>query len=206
MLQRLVVMKNLFIGPTPTELSECKLLIRIRISKNFLKATIPPGFFNLPLVNMLEFSDNHFSGEHPDEISSEILGLLMLSNNVMTQRIPKAIGRLTNLRILSLDINQFTGEIPPEMFQLKSLSKININNNNLTGLIPSTLSRCSSLTSIQIKGLETDSIPETWFQSGRRNRMLERREHHQQRRCRDRLPGIDAGRRGCCNQVTCWSE
>ncbi|XP_042507548.1 receptor protein kinase CLAVATA1-like [Macadamia integrifolia] len=149
-LETLILMDNYFFGPIPQELGECKSLTRVRLMNNFFNGTIPPGFFNLPLADMVELSDNHFSGELPDELSGEKLGLLTLSNNVITGKIPAAIGNLVNLQTLSLDINQFTGDIPPEIFQLKVLSKINISSNNLTGSIPSTFSRCFSLTSIDL--------------------------------------------------------
>ncbi|KAJ4965232.1 hypothetical protein NE237_017081 [Protea cynaroides] len=147
-LQTLILMDNYFFGPIPKELGECKSLTRVRLMNNFFNGTIPPGFFNLPLADMVELSDNHFSGELPDMISGAKLGILSLSNNVISGKIPAAIGNLANLQTLSLDLNQFTGQIPPEIFQLKFLSKINISSNGLTGTIPSTFSRCSSLTSI----------------------------------------------------------
>ncbi|XP_010266812.1 PREDICTED: receptor protein kinase CLAVATA1 [Nelumbo nucifera] len=147
-LETLILMNNYFLGPIPEELGDCKSLTRVRLMKNFLNGTIPSGLFNLPLVDMLELNDNFFTGELPDRISGETLGLLTLSNNRITGKIPPAIANLTNLRTLSLDVNLFSGEIPPEIFGLKMLSKINISSNNITGEIPIALGHCKSLSSV----------------------------------------------------------
>lgn len=144
----LILMENYFFGPIPEQLGECKSLTRIRIMKNFFNGTIPAGLFNLPLVNMLELDDNLFTGELPAHISGDVLGIFTASNNLITGKIPPAIGNLSSLQTLALQINRFSGEIPGEIFNLKMLSKVNISANNLSGEIPASIVSCTSLTSI----------------------------------------------------------
>ena len=83
-LTTLILMENYFFGPIPEQLGECKSLTRIRLMKNFLNGTIPAGLFNLPLVTMLELNDNFFTGELPSHISGDELGLVTVSNNLIT--------------------------------------------------------------------------------------------------------------------------
>ncbi|KAL2241951.1 receptor protein kinase CLAVATA1-like [Sesamum indicum] len=149
-LKTLILMDNYFYGPLPELLGECKSLTRIRIKKNFFNGTIPAGFFRLPSLDMLELNDNYFTGELPKEISASMLGNIALSNNWIMGRIPKAIGNLTNLQILSLDMNKLYGDIPSEIFTLKKLSMLNFSGNSLTGEIPASFARSSHLTFIDL--------------------------------------------------------
>ncbi|KAK9949958.1 hypothetical protein M0R45_005465 [Rubus argutus] len=97
---------------------------------------------------MIELNDNYFSGQLPMQMSGASLGILTLSRNQISGKIPSAIGNLQNLKTLSLERNKFSGEIPEEIFNLKLLGKVNISTNNLSGEIPASISQCSSLTSL----------------------------------------------------------
>ncbi|XP_059460313.1 receptor protein kinase CLAVATA1-like [Corylus avellana] len=146
-LSMLILMENFFFGPIPEELGECKSLTKIRIMKNQLNGTIPAGIFNLPLVSQIEVNENHFAGELSFELSASKLGILTLSGNQITGKIPPGIRNFKNLQTLSLEMNSFTGEIPEEIFHLPLLSRINVSANNLSGEIPASISSCTSLTS-----------------------------------------------------------
>ncbi|KDP36903.1 hypothetical protein JCGZ_08194 [Jatropha curcas] len=147
-LKELILMNNFFIGPLPEQLGQCKSLTKIRIMNNLLSGSLPAGIFNLPLVTVVELNDNYFSEELPYEISGDALGLLTISNNRLTGKIPQALGHLQNLHVLSLGMNRFSGEIPSEIFNLKFLTTINLSANNLSGEIPPSISHCNSLTSV----------------------------------------------------------
>ncbi|KAH0990620.1 hypothetical protein GBA52_002103 [Prunus armeniaca] len=144
-LKTAILMDNHFFGPIPEELGRCKSLVKIRMMKNTLTGTIPAGIFSLPNVSMIELSDNYLSGQLPEQMSGGLLGILTLSRNRISGKIPPAIGNLKSLQTLSLEMNRFSGEIPTEIFDLKSLSKINISDNNLSSEIPASISQCSSL-------------------------------------------------------------
>ncbi|KAJ8624730.1 hypothetical protein MRB53_033260 [Persea americana] len=160
-LETLMLMENYFFGPIPEKLGECKSLNRVRLAKNFFNGTIPAGFFNLPLANMVELSENYFSGELPGEMSGETIGMLIVSNNQMTGRIPPAIGNMRGLQVLSLELNRFSGEIPAEIGDLRQLLSLNLSGNEIVGSIPSDLTRCSSLASLDLSQNNlTGEIPE----------------------------------------------
>lgn len=146
-LETLVLMQNFFFGPIPEELGECKSLRKIRIMKNQLEGTIPAGIFNLPVLEMIELNDNLFSGGLWSKFLGGKLGILSLSANLITGKIPSEIQNLKSLQTLSLELNRFSGEIPEEIFRLQMLTKINVSANNLSGEIPASFSSCASLTS-----------------------------------------------------------
>ncbi|GMY28235.1 receptor protein kinase CLAVATA1-like [Fagus crenata] len=149
-LKALILMENAFFGPIPEGLGECKSLMKVRIMKNQLNGTIPAGLFNLPLAEMVQVNDNHFSGELPSEISGDKLGILTLSGNQVTGKIPPAIQNLKALQTLSLEMNKLSGEIPKEIFNLPLLTTINISDNNISGEIPGSIWGCASLTSADL--------------------------------------------------------
>ncbi|KAK7848031.1 receptor protein kinase clavata1 [Quercus suber] len=86
---------------------------------------------------------NFFSGELPSNISGDSLGILDLSNNKITGKIPPSIGNLKSLQALFLGRNTFQGEIPSEIFDIDTLSKVNITSNNFSSEIPTSISRCT---------------------------------------------------------------
>ncbi|XP_027150631.1 receptor protein kinase CLAVATA1 [Coffea eugenioides] len=149
-LWRLVLMENFFLGPIPEELGECKSLITFRAKKNYLNGTIPAGIFNLPLLDMIELSDNHLTGELPMQISGAALASLTLSNNLITGKIPPALGNLAELQTLSLDMNDLSGEIPEEISKLKKLSLLNLRGNGLSGELPASLADYPKLTCLDL--------------------------------------------------------
>ncbi|QCD91082.1 receptor-like protein 53 [Vigna unguiculata] len=69
--------------------------------------------WNLPFLQTLDLSKNHFSAQIPDSFSN-----------------------LTRLRRLSLSSNSFSGEIPPSLATLPTLEELYLDNNNLIGTIP----------------------------------------------------------------------
>lgn len=144
-LETLILMNNFLSGPLPEGIGECKTLTKIRIGKNLLNGTIPPGVFNMPLVAITELYDNEFTGQLPSEMSGDVLGQLVLTNNKLSGKIPRAIGNFPNLVSLFLDGNEFTGEIPGEIFEIKSLSRFSFSNNHVSGGIPPSMSQCTSL-------------------------------------------------------------
>ncbi|XP_065873304.1 receptor-like protein EIX2 isoform X2 [Euphorbia lathyris] len=92
----------------------------------------------ISLVNMLDLSHNHLSGEIPEEITSlSALGTLNLSWNHLSGNIPESIGRMRWLESLDLSFNHINGPIPPSMTSLTSLGYLNLSYNNLSGQIPS---------------------------------------------------------------------
>ncbi|CAA6655986.1 unnamed protein product [Spirodela intermedia] len=156
-LETLILMENGFFGPIPEELGACKSLTRVRLAKNFLNGSIPAGLFDLPFADMIELSDNYLSGELPSYVAGYSLGMLLLSNNMISGCIPSSIGNLVGLQTLSLDSNLLSGEIPRQIGLLKNLSNLNLSGNrigvlrnNLGGGIPEAITELQNLNTLNL--------------------------------------------------------
>ncbi|XP_028085355.1 receptor-like protein EIX2 [Camellia sinensis] len=92
----------------------------------------------LSLVTSLDLSNNNISEKIPRELTSlQGLHFLNLSGNHITGLIPKNIGNMGLSESLDLSKNELCDEIPPSMSGLNFLSYLNLSYNNLFGKIPS---------------------------------------------------------------------
>ncbi|XVF27236.1 hypothetical protein REPUB_Repub14bG0089000 [Reevesia pubescens] len=92
----------------------------------------------LPLVKIIDLSENNLSGKVPEEIIKlQRLGTLNLSTNHLTGKIPSNIGNLNLLETLDLSRNQLSGSIPQSLSSILFLNHLNLSYNNLLGKIPS---------------------------------------------------------------------
>ncbi|KAG9455915.1 hypothetical protein H6P81_000423 [Aristolochia fimbriata] len=73
------------------------------------------------------------------------LGLLDLSRNQISGRIPASLGALIRLKELLLHENMLSGEIPLSLGGRASLDKLDISHNKLTGEIPEEISQLEGL-------------------------------------------------------------
>ncbi|XP_073112533.1 receptor-like protein EIX2 [Elaeis guineensis] len=92
----------------------------------------------LPLVIIMDLSNNNLSGMIPEELTS-LFGLvsLNLSGNHLTGEITEKIGTLQQLESLDLSRNNLFGGIPSSIIDLTFLSYLNLSYNNLSGKVPS---------------------------------------------------------------------
>ncbi|XP_065004217.1 receptor-like protein EIX1 [Musa acuminata AAA Group] len=91
----------------------------------------------LPLMNILDLSDNSLFGGVPEELTSlSCLFSLNLSGNHFTGEITENISKLQQLESLDLSRNNFSGTIPSSLAFLTSLAHLNLSYNNLSGEIP----------------------------------------------------------------------
>ncbi|MED6152998.1 hypothetical protein PIB30_097350 [Stylosanthes scabra] len=96
------------------------------------------GFKNPELLlNSIDLSSNHFTGEIPKEIVY-LVGLvsLNLSRNNLSGEIPAEIGNITSLESLDLSRNHISGTIPSSLTQIDNLGKLDLSSNSLHGRIP----------------------------------------------------------------------
>ncbi|CAA6653516.1 unnamed protein product [Spirodela intermedia] len=73
----------------------------------------------------------------------------------LTGRLSTAIGRLTELRVLSLPFHSFRGEVPGEIWELQSLEVVDLEGSSISGVlpggeIPSSLSGCVELEAMDL--------------------------------------------------------
>ncbi|XP_073112546.1 receptor-like protein EIX2 [Elaeis guineensis] len=91
----------------------------------------------LPLVIIIDLSNNKLSGTIPEELTS-LFGLvsLNLSGNHLIGEITEKIGALQQLESLDLSRNNLFGRIPSSMIGLTFLSYLNLSYNNFSGRVP----------------------------------------------------------------------
>ncbi|XP_048439361.1 receptor-like protein 37 [Pyrus x bretschneideri] len=108
-------------------------MVKLDLRHNLLDGTIPPSVFSLPLLQKLQLSNNHFSGQLPEFGNICTLYNLELSSNSLEGPIPMSIFNLQELRILSLSSNNFTGSfLLNDILQLKNLSSLDLSCNSLS--------------------------------------------------------------------------
>ncbi|PWA65522.1 leucine-rich repeat protein [Artemisia annua] len=92
----------------------------------------------LPLVLLLDLSNNNLSGHIPSELTALMkLTTLNLSRNHLTGTIPEKIGDMISLETCDFSINKLSGELPLSFSSLNFLSSFNVSYNSLTGRVPS---------------------------------------------------------------------
>ncbi|GKA76822.1 LRR receptor-like serine/threonine-protein kinase GSO2 [Tanacetum coccineum] len=86
-------------------------------------------------LNFLDHSNNSFSGSLPDCFQNIIL-ILKLSNNNLSEKIPSSLGSLSKLEAFYLRSNSFSGELPMSLSNCTSLRFLDVGENKLSGVIP----------------------------------------------------------------------
>ncbi|KAJ0756184.1 putative leucine-rich repeat domain superfamily [Helianthus annuus] len=91
----------------------------------------------LPLVMLIDLSNNNLTGHIPSELMSLLeLKSLNLSRNHLSGSIPEKIGNMKELMSLDLSVNRLSGELPMSLSKLNFLSSFNVSLNSLKGRIP----------------------------------------------------------------------
>ena len=105
-------------------------------------------------------------GELPNSIVnlSTTMDELYLNENQISGSIPREIGKLVNLVILSLAYNKLTGNIPESVGELSKLGLLDLYNNNISGVIPAFISNITRLVDINFGcNILQGSIPPQLF-------------------------------------------
>ncbi|EOY13311.1 Receptor like protein 33 [Theobroma cacao] len=91
----------------------------------------------LTIFTLIDFSNNLFNGQIPEELGELIwLQALNLSNNNLTGPIPPSFGNMVALESLDLSSNKLGGRIPSQLTNLTFLEVLNLSQNDLVGPIP----------------------------------------------------------------------
>uniref|UniRef100_A0A803PWI5 non-specific serine/threonine protein kinase n=1 Tax=Cannabis sativa TaxID=3483 RepID=A0A803PWI5_CANSA len=145
-------------GDLPSQISGDFLGILI-LSNNLFTGKISAGISNLKNLHTLLIEHNRFDGEIPSEIFTKLnlLQRINFSSNHLSGEIPVSMFRSSSLTSIDLSQNSLTGEIPKEIADVKDLSTLNISHNNLTGQIPTTSSQISF--DFSYNNLSSDQVP-----------------------------------------------
>nr|GEX45518.1 leucine-rich repeat receptor protein kinase EMS1 [Tanacetum cinerariifolium] len=164
-LQGLYLETNNLTGRIPVELGQLHSLVKLNLTGNRLSGSVPSTFGKLTGLTHLDLSRNLLDGELPSTLSSvvNLVGLFLqqnklsgrlddlfvgsmewrietinLSNNMFSEMLPRALGRLSYLITLDLHGNAFTGEIPWGIGNLMELEFLEFSNTKLEGPVPKT--------------------------------------------------------------------
>merc|ERR1719410_3249774 len=112
-------------GTLPTEISQLQSLTHLRIQKNDdIVGTIPPEYYKLTNLKLLNLADNSLTGTIPAELE-HAAGLRhhQLTYNRLTGTIPH-IRKLKHIEYFCVGGNKLTGTIPvaTNLNQLKRFS------------------------------------------------------------------------------------
>ena len=103
-------------------------------------------------VTQLRLRSKQLSGSIPKELGNlSHLQILTLRNNQLIGTIPTALGNLSRLQTLTLRRNQLTGTIPATLGNLSHLRTLTLHNNQLCGDIPQALLNLPNL-NLDIRG------------------------------------------------------
>ncbi|KAK3041893.1 hypothetical protein RJ639_002175 [Escallonia herrerae] len=107
-------------------------------------------------VELLDLSNNKFSGPIPQNIGESMpnLILLSLSDNQLVGDIPSSIGEMLSLQVIDLSGNKLSGNVPSSIGNCSYLKVLDLGSNYLYGMIPSSLAQLRQLQSLHL-GLET---------------------------------------------------
>ncbi|WJZ92809.1 hypothetical protein VitviT2T_011784 [Vitis vinifera] len=116
------------------------------LPKNNITGSIPRSICNATYLQVLDFSDNDFSGEIPScLIQNEALAVLNLGRNKFVGTIHGELLHKCLLRTLDLSENLLQGNIPESLVNCKELEILNLGNNQIDDIFPCWLKNISSL-------------------------------------------------------------
>ncbi|XP_057483805.1 cuscuta receptor 1-like [Actinidia eriantha] len=137
-LQYLDLSNNLLSGVMPNYfITRCPSLKVIKLSKNNLSGKISPTTFDLPSLSYLYLDGNNFVENIPNSLSIMPLQILDVSDNNFSGEIPRWIGNMKDVSNIIMSKNYFHGSFPIEFCSLNNLYILDLSENNLSGSIPS---------------------------------------------------------------------
>ncbi|XP_030967950.1 probable LRR receptor-like serine/threonine-protein kinase At3g47570 [Quercus lobata] len=134
MLQQFAAETNNIKGSMPSDLWRLQNLNVLGISNNDLTGTIPQNIFNITSLQDLQLSVNSLSGNlsFDTRIPCPNLEMLYLGGNNISGRIPSYLSNCSNLVRVDLSGNLLSGPIPRSLGNLKYLKILSLGDNQLT--------------------------------------------------------------------------
>ncbi|KAJ4810306.1 Receptor kinase-like protein Xa21 [Rhynchospora pubera] len=114
---------------------------------------LPISMFNIKTLSRgLYLSNNFLSGSIPKEVGMLVnLAVLSLSTNNLSGVLPEELGNCQLLAVLELDGNSFQGPIPSFLSKLKGLEFLNLSCNSFSGAIPQELGLLNELQELYLQ-------------------------------------------------------
>ncbi len=123
-LERLLLVRNSFIGTIPPWIAQLKQLQTLDLSWNNFQGAIPKAFGGLSSLKYLNLMENELSETIPSSLGNlTAINVLNLGNNKLQGELPSAIGNLRTLQLLDVRSNDMTSSLPSSFGNLESLSK-----------------------------------------------------------------------------------
>ncbi|KAL3504906.1 hypothetical protein ACH5RR_034747 [Cinchona calisaya] len=145
-LQALDLSNNFLQGKIPINLRQnhASLVHLILSGNNFHEETMP-SFSNMPNLVDLHLRNVGFGGSITRSlVNLPILQVLDISQNNLSGSIPDWFHTFPNLAIILLSRNQFLGNIPISLCQMQQLHVLDLSANSLSGVTPPCLSNITS--------------------------------------------------------------
>ncbi|THG12333.1 hypothetical protein TEA_001520 [Camellia sinensis var. sinensis] len=118
------------------------------LSSNCLIGTIPESICNIRFLNVLDLSNNNFSGTIPlclIENSTKTLGVLNLRNNNLGGKILGTFLKSYALETLDISRNHLEGQVPKSLANYRVLEVLNVGNKEINDSFSCFLGNLSSL-------------------------------------------------------------
>lgn len=168
-LKKLVILgagHNGFNGTIPQEMTELTSLEKLRLGFNKLSGGLPNGIGDMTSLVVLNTGDNYdMEGTFPEEITQlTSLRELRLDNCWgISGELPKDIGNMRSLEILSLNAMSLEGEIPNSLYNLSNLKELWLTDNRpgLHGTLSPNIGNLTKLTHLVLDSnrLLTGTLP-----------------------------------------------
>ncbi|XP_074318717.1 receptor-like protein 7 [Silene latifolia] len=133
-LQVLLLSNSKFSGILPNSISNLKKLRKIDVSSCNFHGVIPVSILSLGKLEHVDLSSNSFSGTIPSFSSAKNLTQLNLANNLLNGTIDSIVWEgFSNLGVIDLSNNSLTGRIPIPLLSLPLLEELVLRQNKFNG-------------------------------------------------------------------------
>ena len=164
-LRVLILSNNNLHGNIPKE-SKLTGLGYLFLENNNLSGEISEGLLESSSLELLDISNNSFSGVIPDWIGNfSLLTSLVLSRNSLEGEIPTGFCKLNKLLFLDLSENKIGPASIPPCANLSTMKYLHLHSNELTALIPYVLSEARSLITLDLRDNKLSGTIPPWISS-----------------------------------------
>ena len=153
---------NRFTGGIPDSFANLKLLTQLILSDNKLKTIGSQRVTLLKNLQTLDLSNNLLSGSIPKWLGKlTISDIIELSQNAFTGPIPGELCNIRGLQRISIHDTKVTA-IPPQIRNCAALTELVLSNNKIQGKLPAELGNCFNLFRLDVSGnVLSGTLPES---------------------------------------------